>query len=251
MTGSSLLIAALFLPLFPLGMVFNALLQRLHTAWQRALLILLWPLPGLWILHTAPPDVSNGIVLWALFSALLYGFRAVVVRDLSMWTGFLAISAWSLSWVVLAVGVKPDQLVLHVLAFSLPLVILTCLVAELERRYESAFAGIVSGVAQTEPRLSGVLLITMLAVTGSPLFPGFFSMLGNVTRAVSVVPMVAVGVAAVWLLWSWSGARLLQDMLIGPGQRSGDDLGRGITTMYAALLLLLFVGGLYLSGMLL
>ena len=251
MPDTGLIIAALFLPLFPLGMVFNVVLQRLHSAWQRALLLLLWPLPGVWLLHNASVDVSNAIVLWSLFSALLYGFRAVVVRDLNMWTGFMATSAWSLVWLALAVGVKPNQLVLHVLAFSVPLVMLTCLAAEIERRYESVFAGIVSGVAQAQPRLSGALLITMLAAIASPLFPGFFSMLGNVTRAVGVMPYAAVGVAAVWLLWSWSGARLLQDMLVGSVHRSGDDLGRGTTTIYIALLMILFVAGLYLSGVLL
>ena len=251
MTGLSWIVAAVFLPLFPLGMVFNVVFQRLRFAWQRALLLLLWPLPGVWILHAAPADVSNGILLWALFSALLYGFRAVVVRELGVWIGFLATSAWSLSWITLAVGVKPNLLILYVLAFGLPLALLTCLVAELEQRYESAFAGIVSGVAQAQPRLAGVLALTMLAVIGSPLFPAFFSMLSNVTRAVEIVPVAAIGVTGVWLLWSWSGVSLLQNMLVGPAQRSGDDLGRGITITYAAALLILIAGGLYLSGVLL
>ncbi len=182
------------------------------------------------------PDVSNcNSPVVVCCSALLYGFRAVVVsesRSVDRFHGHLGLVAdldctgsWgeAESTGVACAGIQ---------SATGPA---ACLVAELEQRYESAFAGIVSGVAQAQPRLSGVLVITMLAVIGSPLFPGFFSMLSNVTRAVGVVPCAAVGVAAVWLLWSWSGARLLQDILVGPAYiSSGDDLSRGITTIYIA-----------------
>ncbi len=247
----SWILAALFLPLFPLGMVFNLLFQRVRAVWLRTLLLLLWPLPGVWILHAVPPELSGGLLLWALASALLYGFRAVVVRELYVWTGFLATSAWSLAWIALAAGSGLDQLILQVLAFSLPLALLTNLAAALERRYESAFAGIVRGVAQAQPRLAGMLVITLLAVIGSPLFPAFFSMLGNVTGTVGSMPVVAIGVATVWFLWSWSGARLLQELLVGPAHLTAQDLSRGATTTCAALLLLLVAAGLYLSGVLL
>ena len=77
MQALNLILAGIFLPLFPLGMIFNALFQRVRNAWLRASLLLVWPLPGVWILHTMPSEISNGILIWALFSALLYGFRAV------------------------------------------------------------------------------------------------------------------------------------------------------------------------------
>lgn len=246
------LIAAVFLPLFPLGMIFNAIFQRLRMAWARVLLLLLWPLPGLWILQNTSVEIPDGLLYWALFSALLYGFRAVVVREVGMWTGFLATSAWALSWIALAEGIVMESLVLQVLSFSLPLALLVILVAEIERRYESAYVGVVSGLAQAHPRLSGIIVLAVLAAIGSPLFPAFFTMLSTISHVITPVPAVAFGLVFVWLLWSWSGVRLLQELLVGPAVKAQHkDISQGHTVVYGSMLLALILGGLYLSGVLL
>lgn len=252
MVDASLIIAMLFLPLFPLGMVFNALFQRVRNVWLRVVLLLTWPLPGVWILYSATPVIPDWFVYWALFSAVLYGFRAVVVKDVGVWLGFLATSSWALSWIALKFGVKFDELVLHALAFSLPLSLLAILVAELESRYQSAYAGIVSGLAQVQPRLSGMFVMAMLAVIGSPLFPAFFTMLDTIIHVATALPAVAVGVVTVWLLWSWSGIRLLQELLVGPAIPVPDkDISYGVTMTYGSSLVMLVVGGIYISGVLL
>lgn len=248
----SLFAAALFLPLFPLGMVFNAIFQRAPDAWLRSLLLIAWPLAGLGILHLVSVTVPPWITLWALPSAVLYGFRAVVVREIGIWTGFLATSAWALIWVALAAGVAPGSLLLHVLAFSLPLVLLAFVTAEIERRYESAYAGIVSGIAQAQPRLAGISVVTLLAAIGSPLFPAFFALLDTIMQAAAVSPLAAFMVAVVWLLWSWSGIRLLQHLLVGPAAATRrDDIPRGLSATYSAFLVVLLLGGIYISGVLL
>lgn len=248
----NIIIAGIFLPLFPLGMIFNALFQRVRNAWLRAALLLVWPLPGVWILHTIPSVISTGILVWALISAILYGFRAVVVRELGVWTGFLATSSWSLGWVAIAVTVKQENVLLQMLAFSLPLALLAILAVELERRYESAYVGVVCGVAQAQPRLALVLVLAVLAAIGSPLFPGFFSMLSNVTHAISPLPAVAVGLTAVWLLWSWSGARLLQELLVGPAAViRHKDISQGMAGMYVLSFILLVIAGLYAAEVML
>lgn len=246
------LIAAVFLPLFPLGMIFNAIFQRLPMAWARVLLLLLWPLPGLWILHNTTAQIPDGLLYWALFSALLYGFRAVVVREVGMWTGFLATSAWALSWIALAEGIVMESGVLQVLSFSLPLALVVILVAEIERRYESAYGGVVSGLAQAHPRLSGIMVLAMLAAIGSPLFPAFFTMLSTITHVITPLPAIALGLVFVWLLWSWSGVRLLQELLVGPALKAQHkDISQGHTVVYGSMLLALIPGGLYLSEVLL
>lgn len=248
----TLIIAGVFLPLFPLSMIFNSLFQHVRNAWLRAALLLTWPLPGVWILHTMPSSISKGILVWALFSALLYGFRAVVVREFGVWVGFLATSSWSLGWVAMGATVKPDDVLLQVLASSLPLALLAMLIAELERRYESAYVGVVSGVAQAQPRLATALVLAVLATIGSPLFPAFFSMVSNVARAVSLLPAAAVGLVAVWLLWSWSGARLLQEMLVGPvAVIRQKDISQGTTGIYVLSFILLVIAGLYTAEVML
>lgn len=248
----SWIIAGLFLPLFPMGMVFNTVFQRIRTGWMRATLLLIWPLPGVWLLHDAAPVIPDWLPYWALFSAVLYGFRAVVVSDIGVWTGYLATSSWALSWIALVTGGDTDLPVLQVLAFSLPLALLVLLTTELERRYESAYAGIINGVAQAQPKLSVMLVLTTLAAIGSPLFPGFFTMLNSITYAVTVLPLAAVGLMLVWLLWSWSGIRLLQELLVGPAPESRhEDISRWMSILYGLILLVLVSGSLYLSGELL
>jgi len=258
--------AGLFLPLFPMAMIFNAVFQRLRNVWVRTLLLLVWPLPGIWLLTTIAGGVPDWVMLWALFSAALYAFRAIVVREISIWSGYVATSAWSLIWIAYGIGVSPgiqtgtavaQTLIMQAMAFSLPLVLMALLVSELERRYESAYAGIVSGVAQAQPRLSGLFVIITLAVIGSPMFPAFFSMLHNITVTIVEQPMLAAGIAAVWLMWSWSAIRLLEDLLVGPAPRSRHegmgqkDIGKGAVIMYGTFLVMLVVTGIYIAGVLL
>lgn len=251
MDSLSLVIVALFLPLFPLGMLFNMLFQRMPYSGLRALMLLLWPLPGVWILSSIN-EVPGWILYWALFSAALYGFRAVVVKDFSVWTGFLATSTWSLGWIATAGEQASRDLLLHVMAFSMPLALLTVLVYEIEKRYESAYAGVVSGVAQSHPKLSGLLVLVVMAAIASPLFPGFFSMIAQITLSMSIAPVVAAGLALVWLLWSWSGIRLLQEMLVGPAVVvNQQDISQPLTLVYGLMLVLLVTAGIYISGVVL
>jgi NADH:ubiquinone oxidoreductase subunit 4 (subunit M) len=130
--------------------------------------------------------------------------------------------------------------------------LLVLMTAEVESRYESAYAGIVSGLAEAQPRLAGVLVIIVLAVIGSPLFPAFFALLDSLMHAVQLLPVAALGVVLVWLLWSWSGFQLLQQLLVGPATAvRGPDMSRIMTFGYGLSLSALLVAGIYLSGMML
>ena len=67
-----LLIAGFFLPLFPLSMVFNTLLDKVKHPVARILLILIWPQIGVLLLFAAHLPLESGfLVVWALFSAVL------------------------------------------------------------------------------------------------------------------------------------------------------------------------------------
>lgn len=246
------LLAALFLPLFPLSMVFNSVYQRLSMPLVRFVLIIVWPFTGVWILqnvNTQPPD---WLIYWALATALLYAFRAVAVKEMAMWSGFLATSAWAMGWILFIVGDGVNELSFHILSFALPLAVMSLLLGELIHRYESAYAGIVSGVAVAQPRLSGLIIMAMMAAIASPLFPGFFSMLQIITTLVITYPLIATGLLLVWLIWSWSGIRLLQELLVGPALPvKYRDISRARAVSYGSLIVLLLLSGLYLSGVLL
>lgn len=246
------LVAALFIPLFPLSMVFNAIYQRITMPLVRFILIIVWPLPGLWLLLNHYSPLVEWVIYWALATALLYAFRAVVVKEVGMWIRFLATSAWSLCWIIYISSNGDTELVFHILSFALPLALMSLLAGEIVHRYESAYAGIVSGVAQSQPRLSGVIIIVMMAAIASPLFPAFFSMLQIITSLVMGFPLVAAGMLLLWLIWSWSGIRLLQELLVGPALPiKYRDISRARAIAYSILIVLLLLSGLVLSGLLL
>ena len=252
MQSMSWIIAGLFLPLFPMSMVFNVVFQRTKATWLRIILLVIWPLPGLWVVKHYSVELPDWILFWALFSAVLYGFRSAVIKELSVWTGFIATSSWSLIWVAIFIGAKDDDLLMHVMAFSVPLILLALLAARLERQYESAYAGVVKGLAQEQPKMTGLLVVVMLAVIGTPLFPSFFSLLSHISNTIIILPAVAFGLLLVWLLWSWSGIRLLQELLVGtPTIEQHEDMGQGMTIFYCSLLVMLVVAGVFMSEVLL
>lgn len=248
MSELSWIIAAVFLPLFPLGMLFNSLFQMSNNIWLRLSIILFWPLPGVWLLQSDHLVVPSWLVYWALFSALLYAFRAVVIKDFRIWVGFLATSAWSLCWVAPFIGYKPNELWFHVLAFCFPFLILVLLISELEKRYQSAYVSVIGGLAHSQPKLAALFVFALLAAIASPLFPSFFFMLGSITHALSSTPAVALALVAVWFLWSWSGINLLQQLLVGSKSPvEHKDIGQAGVAGFSVSLLVLVVGGLFLS----
>lgn len=240
------LLAGLFLPLFPLSMVFNALLARIRHPLQRTLLLLLWPQLGLSILSTMNGALPAWLVAWALATSALYAFRQLAMREMIIWTGFLSTSAWALLWLPLSAGAELAQLHYYAAGFSIPLVFLTLLAGMLERRFGAAFTGLYGGLALSMPRFSGVLVICVLAATATPLFPGFFSMLHTLLAA---QPLATAVLVVIWLLWSWAGARLLQGLIVGPAEGASiRDLDSLATWGYAAGLAILVALGLVLIG---
>lgn len=241
----TLLLAAFFLPLFPCSAVFNALFRVVRHSMLRTVILLAWPQIGVATLASLAAPISSWIVLLALATSILYGFRALVLRELGMWTSYLATSSWALLWIPASHGVATPALQLYALGFSVPLVLLAWLTTALERRFGAAYAGLHGGLAQAVPRLSGVLVFVVLAVIATPVFPAFFTMLSTIVMSVPTTPAVAAGVVGSWLIWSWAGARLLQGVIVGPGREDKVcDLSRGATWMYALVLAVLVVAGL-------
>jgi hypothetical protein len=245
------LLAGIFLPLFPLSMGFNLLFARCRHVALRALLLLLWPQLGLLAIQFLNPPIPSWLVPLALVTSGLYALRALALRDMGQWNGFLATSAWAILWIPLQGGTPVTDMHLYALGFSAPLVLLALLSAGLERRFGAAYTGLYSGLAQSIPRFAAILVFVVLAIIATPLFPTFFIMLATIVQAITNPP-VALGVAGVWLLWSWAGTRLLQGLITGPA--TGDntiDLNHAVTLGYSLALLLLLVAGVYGIGELL
>lgn len=243
-----LLIAALFLPLFPLSIVLNALLTRVRHPAARAALLLAWPQIGVSLLLAAGHEIPHWLVAWALASSGFYALRLLTVRDLALWAGFLASSTLALTWGL--AGASALELRLFALWFSLPSALLALLGGPLASRFGAAYAGLHGGLAQRLPRLSGVLAAVVLAAIATPPFPGFFLMLDLLSGlAWTAAPVVLV----VWLAWGWAATKLLQGFVFGiptPGiqHTAASDLGLASAWTYAGALALFAIAGLYLSG---
>lgn len=249
MSTMSLLLVGIFLPLFPLSMLFNRVLARVGNTGLRMALLLGWPAVGvalLWAFAERPPD---WVVYWGLLTALLYGFRALALRDLALWLGYIATSAWSLIWMSAAFAESAPALLITLAAFSLPLALLAWLTGVIERSIGAAYAGVSGGLATALPRLAGLLVMAILAAIGTPLFPGFFAMIGIVNGALSASPLAAVGVLVVWMLWAWAGMRMLQGLVVGrPDGSTHRDIGGAHTGVLGVTLAAFAITGIWLSG---
>src|SRR5512143_867032 len=241
-----LLIASLFLPLFPLSIVLNGALTKLQNPAARSALLLLWPQLGVGLLQIAAHAVPAYFVPWALLTSGLYALRLLTVRDMARWAGFLATSGLALTWALAADDADIADLHLFAFWFSLPPALITLLTHPLTRRFGAAYAGLQGGLIGSLPRLSVVLALTVLTAVATPPFPGFFALL-RVLHALDWTGALA-GLAT-WLVWGWAATKLLQGFIFGADRTAPSaDIGRTPTLAFTGVLGLFVVVGLYLTG---
>ncbi len=239
-------IAALFLPLFPFSAVFVVLVRKMSNTWLKGLVFLLWPQPGVWLVINNAGIIPQWLLYWAIGTAILYAFRALVLRELFQWLSFIAASAWSILWIVYSGNNAPD-LMLFALGFSLPMALMVLIGGDLEKRFSTVYAGLYGGISESHPRLSAMFVFTLLAVIATPLFPGFFTMMSSIMAQMLVTPVIALGLLLVWLFWSWSGILMLQGLVMGPFDEATSrkpDLGALRTAWYSLSLVAVGVFGL-------
>lgn len=239
-------VAALFLPLFPFSMLLNLILFRLRWPVARFVLLLGWPQIGVAVLMFTDPEIHALVVPWAVASSALYALRLLTVRDLGQWAGFLAASVLPLTWVLAQSGAPTESLHLFAFWFSLPAALLALLTQPLIDRFGAAYAGLPGGLSAMLPRLSAVLVVTLLAAVATPPFPGFFAMLDLLKR---MSASSGVAILVIWLVWGWGATRLLQGFVVGAAQPAViADVGRPSTWAYTSVLCALVIAGLYLTG---
>lgn len=248
----TILLAGIFLPLFPMSMVFNAILEHVRHTWLRAALLVAWPICGLFIVLNSEPVLPAWLLPLALATSTLYALRLLSLREVNQWSGFLAISLWSLLWLAIMQETSSTFLYAYAFSMSLPLVLLVLLSSGLEQRFGAAYTGLYGGLARTIPRFSGVLVTVVVAAIATPLFPTFFIMFDMVVDSVSVMPIVAMTLLLIWVLWSWAGTRLIQGLIVG---RASDvkivDMDAVTIFLYSMILLALGIAGVYLAGVIL
>ena len=247
------LLATVLLPLFPMSWAFNRLLTGLPGGWPQAVAVVVLPQAGLWLLRfspiaqSLPPSWRLYGGLWAVFSALLYAFRAITAREVGIWTRLLASSGLALAWLAWLSGAPLVTIQIFALAFCVPAALLFLLAAALTRRMGGAYLGLQGGLVEALPRLSASLTMTALALLGTPLFPAFFAL----WRSFSQLPLAWVPLLMpLPLLWGWATGRFFQDLLYGdfrgepmPDLRWGASVLIGLV-LFASLFLNLFGGGL-------
>lgn len=243
------LAAAVFLPLFPLSIIYNQLFTRLNNPWLRAILLLIWPQIGIIILTQVNEPIPDWFITWALATAAFYAFRSLALREAGVWMGFIATSAWTLLW--LDTSVLP-QLQLIALGFSLPLVLMAFVTGAIVKRVGAAHTELGGGLAIAAPRLSALFVIAILASVATPIFPAFFTLLATLLEQIKSSPETALVLVLIWLLWTWSGARLLQGIVVGTPQREDvKDIGMFVTWVYSIGFIALAYAGIELAGVLL
>jgi hypothetical protein len=219
------LLAGTLLPLFPLSMGTNWLLQadhpgRLGETRTLAALLLLMPLLGVGLIalglalaEDRAAALTTPFALWGGASSLFYAFRLLSVRDGRIWLAQLYSSALALIWVGIAHQVPP---LLPALGLTLSLLPLLFLFDSLARRFGIARAGLYPGLASRMPRFSVLFVGAMLCAVAVPFSPGFFAIVdlafGGVGRN-ELLTLLPLGLS--WLLWSWAGIQLLGGIVFG------------------------------------
>ncbi len=238
--------AGLFLPLFPLSMVFNLLAKKLHHSWVRCSFLLLWPHVGVFLTSAAHVKIPEIVVVWAMLTSSIYALRLLTIRDLGLWSAFLVTSSSALSWILLAHGTDEPTVHLFLVWTTFPAGVLTLLAEPLSRRFGSSYAGLHGGLAASLPRLSLMLVTTTLAAIATPPFPGFFALLG-LLRTSAEWPVITL-LTLVWIIWSWAAARMIQGFLAGtPANRVFNDMKGAPVLTHAITLGLFAASGLYMT----
>lgn len=219
------LLAGFLLPLYPLSIGVNLLLQRgddsrLSRPPVQAALILVMPLFGVGLIILGlglaeDPDAPliTGFALWGGLTSLFYAFRLLSARDGRIWLAQLYSSALALIWVGVAHEVAP---LLPALGLALPLLPLLFLFDSLARRFGIARVGLYPGLGQRMPRFSALFVLAVLVAVAIPFSPGFFAIadlaFGGVGKH-QLITLMPLGLS--WLLWTWAGVNLLTGIVFG------------------------------------
>jgi len=244
-----LVLAGIFLPLFPMSMVFNAVIDKTSNALMRSVIFVVWPLCGVVLVSNLTMAQPIWLLPLVLFTSTLYAVRILTLRDVTQWTGFLATSLWALLWIPVMHETSAEMLYGYAVSMALPLMLLVTLSAGLEKRFGAAYTDLYGGLARTIPRFSGVLVVVIVAAVATPVFPTFFILFDIIVETIATEPAISTVLLFNWLLWSWAGARLVQGLIVGrASQVKILDMAKPTVALYAITLIALAAGGIYMGA---
>jgi len=253
MVDLELLLAACLLPVFPLSVLFNQLVEQVRHPVARVLVVLGLPEAGALLLEGIPRHTlvrgvvhSPAVVALVLFTSLFYAVRALSVREVTLWARLVATSGLALDWLLAGAGASARSVELFALAWSVPAALLMVWAGLVSRRLGGAYLGLSGGLAASLPRLSWLVALSALALVATPLFPTFFGLL----HVFDVLPLSQLwAVLGVLFLWAWSVGRFLGHLLFGPpGPGPVADLAVVPASVGVAVLVGLVVLGVLWSG---
>lgn len=246
-----LVLAAILLPIFPFSLIFNRMIGSAPGYWLQAAAILVLPQLGIRLIDMLPGSQlsflhSGWWIALVMFTAVFYAFRAISVREVTVWARLMATSGLTLDWLLRMPGPSPYGMSPAVLAWSVPAALLTILAGLLAARSGGAYLGLQGGLATALPRLSGLMTLSALAVGATPVFPSFFALI-HVFSVLSLAwlwPLLLL-----LLIWGWSVGSFLQQLLFG-GYRGETmpDLSAASTWVGAGALVSFALSGLVWSG---
>lgn len=226
-----LLLAGLFLPLYPLSALPNALLQgqlnadvgkgsdRRPSTGFKIPLLLIFPVIGVGLATLATRIADPDPALLALFgvwggiTSVLYAFRLLSAKDGEIWISHLFSSALALIWIGIAYGVDP---LLPAIALSVSLLPLVFMLDQLTRRFGIARSGLYPGLCCRMPWFSHLFVLAVLTAIAVPFSPSFFAIAALAFGGVAADEVVVlVPICLSWLLWSWAGVNLLTGVVWG------------------------------------
>ncbi|TAJ97344.1 MAG: hypothetical protein EPO39_19365 [Candidatus Manganitrophaceae bacterium] len=243
------LVAALFLPLFPLHGLYVTALTRLPGVFPAALALLL-PLSGFYAIGGLLPEISaelrEGIGLLALFGAFYGTIKAIGQFRVERLLAYGGVALFSILWWYLAgAGNAAPRGALYAGAAALITGGLFFAWGMVRARYGHLDLDRIGGLARPMPRFALLLSLFVTAAMGLPpfgLFSGLIEMLTN--RSVPLSWDLAV-IALAWLGASWLFVHLMQRLLFGPHRTDlqyTDLRGGEAAPLAIALLILLVIG---------
>jgi hypothetical protein len=226
------LIAGLFLPLYPLSILPNALLQgqlggttRLGSERRRgpvlkSILVMVFPVMGIGLVALGSTTLADGdskvltvFGVWGGLTSVLYAFRLLSAKDGEIWISHLFSSAVALIWVGIPYSLNP---ILPAIGLSVSLIPLVFMLEQLTGRFGIARSGLYPGLCSCMPLFAHLFIAAVLAAIAVPFSPSFFAVAALAFGGVaSDEVVVLLPICLSWLLWTWAGVNLLTGIVWG------------------------------------